>query len=103
MQSRRDFIKTSLAATGGLMLGGISLDAKTIARSKGANGKVRVGIVGFSDRCRSSLIPTFMASADELGFEIVAVSDIWNRRREEGREEPGRKSLISSHACLGGY
>ena len=85
MQSRRDFIKTSLAATGGLMLGGISLDAKTVARSKGANGKVRVGIVGFSDRCRSSLIPTFMASADELGFEIVAVSDIWNRRREEAR------------------
>ena len=37
----------------------------------GANEKIRVGIVGFSDRARHSLIPAFMACADELGFEIV--------------------------------
>ena len=85
MQTRREFIKTSLLTTGGLMLGGFGLDAKANARSIGANDRVRVGIIGFSDRCRSSLIPTFMASAKELGFEIVAVSDIWNRRREEAR------------------
>ena len=86
MQTRREFIKTSLLGTGGLMLGGLSLDAKIHASAEGANDKVKVGIVGFSDRCRSSLIPTFMASAAELGFEIVAVSDIWKRRREEAAE-----------------
>ena len=85
MQTRREFIKTSIIGTGGLMLGSLALDAKIFAGSKGANDKVRVGIIGFSDRCRSSLIPTFMASAEEMGFEIVAVSDIWNRRREEAR------------------
>ena len=85
MQTRREFIKTSVAATGGIMLGALALDAKIYSGSRKANDKVRVGIVGFSDRCRSSLIPTFMASAEEMGFEIVAVSDIWNRRREEAR------------------
>lgn len=83
MTNRREFIKTGLLGTGGLMLGGLGLDAGLYARSRGANDRVRVGIVGFSDRCRSSLIPTFMAHAKELGFEIVAVSDIWKRRREE--------------------
>ena len=85
MQTRREFIKTSMAATGGLMLGGLALDAKIYTRSKQANDTVRVGIIGFSDRGRSSLYPTFMANAEELGFEIVAVSDIWSRRREEAK------------------
>ena len=76
MQTRREFIKTSMAATGGLMLGGLALDAKIYSRSRQANDKVRVGIIGFSDRGRASLYPTFMANAEELGFEIVAVSDI---------------------------
>ena len=83
MQTRRDFIKTSLLGTGGLLLGGLSLDSSIYARSMNANDIVKVGIVGFSDRCRGSLIPAFMAHAQELGFEIVAVSDIWKRRREE--------------------
>jgi predicted dehydrogenase len=85
MQTRREFIKTSMAATGGLMLGGLALDAKIYSRSRQANDKVRVGIIGFSDRGRASLYPTFMANAEELGFEIVAVSDIWSRRREEAK------------------
>ena len=83
MQTRRDFIKTSLLGAGGLMLG---LDAKIYAGSRNANDLIRVGIVGFSDRCRGSLIPCFMAHAKELGFEIVAVSDIWSVRRKEAAE-----------------
>ena len=83
MQSRRDFLKTSLLGAGGLMLG---LDSSIYARSRKANDLIRVGIVGFSDRCRYSLVPAFMAHAKELGFEIVAVSDIWSRRRKEAVE-----------------
>ena len=40
MQTRREFIKTSLIGTGGLMLGGLTLDSKIYARSRGANDKV---------------------------------------------------------------
>ena len=80
---RREFIRTGLLGTGGLMIGGLGLDAKVLKNAKKANDRVRVGIIGFSDRCRNSLIPSFMGHAQELGFEIVAVSDIWKRRREE--------------------
>jgi predicted dehydrogenase len=60
-----------------------SVKHRRILRS---NDKVRVGIVGFSDRARYSLIPAFLWHAKDLNFEIVAISDIWNRRRGEGVE-----------------
>lgn len=78
---RRDFLKTSALAMGGFAMMGTS--PSVFARTKGANDKIRVGIIGFSDRCRHSLIPAFQANAKALGFEIVAVSDIWSLRREE--------------------
>lgn len=80
---RRDFIR--LAATGAAGLGfATSMPASSYARILGANQRVRVGVVGFSDRFRTSLLPALHAHAAELNFDIVAVSDIWNRRREEG-------------------
>jgi predicted dehydrogenase len=45
---------------------------------------VRVGVVGFSDRFRTSLLPAFQSGAKALDFELVGVSDLWSRRREEG-------------------
>ena len=83
MQTRREFLKTGMLSTAGLALAGIGMPAHSFARVLGANDKVRVGVIGFSDRFRSSLLPCFMASAEELNFEIVAVSDIWKLRREE--------------------
>ena len=47
------------------------------------NERVRVGVVGFSDRFRSALAPSFASHSKDLNFEFVAVSDIWSRRREE--------------------
>jgi hypothetical protein len=29
-------------------------------------------------------LPAFKANAKDMNFQIVAVSDIWSRRREEG-------------------
>ncbi len=84
--TRRDFIKTVAAGSAGAVASGIGLGltAKSYARILGANDRVRVGIVGFSNRAKNSLIPCFWDHNQELNFEIVAVSDIWNRRREEG-------------------
>lgn len=81
--TRRDFLKTTAAATAGALLS-TGFTARSYARILGSNDRVRVGIVGFSDRARNSLIPAFAAHSKELNFEITAVSDIWNRRREEG-------------------
>ena len=83
MQTRRDFLKTGMLSTAGLALAGMGVPLRSFARTLGANDRVRVGVIGFSDRFRSSLLPTFMANAKELNFEIVAVSDIWKVRREE--------------------
>jgi len=82
-ESRRTFIKQASIAGAGLMFTS-GLSAKSYKRVIGANDRVRVGVVGFSDRHRSSHIPCFMNHYKELNFEVVAVSDIWSRRREEG-------------------
>jgi predicted dehydrogenase len=50
----------------------------------GANDRVRVALIGAGDRAKQSLVPAFQDHAKELNFEFVAVSDIWNRRRDEG-------------------
>ena len=79
-KTRRAFIKTAAAGAAGIA---ISSRASSYANILGANDRVRIGIVGFSDRCRGSLVPAVMAHAKELNFDIVAVSDIWSRRRDE--------------------
>jgi len=81
--SRRDFIKTLAVGSAGAAVGSM-LTAKSYARVIGANDRVSVGIVGFSDRCRGSLIPPCVKHSKDLNFEITAVSDLWNRRRDEG-------------------
>ena len=77
--SRRTFMRATGAGVAGTA---IASNASSYARILGANERVRVGLVGYSDRCRSALIPAFLSQAKALDFEIVAVSDIWSLRRE---------------------
>ena len=81
--SRRDFIKKASIGAGAVGLAAMGFSAKSYARIIGANDRVQVAIVGFSNRFKSSLFPSFMNHAKELNFEFVGVSDIWNRRRDE--------------------
>jgi predicted dehydrogenase len=83
--SRRDFIKKSALATAGTYMGTMAFGAKSYGNILGANDRVRVGVVGFSDRFRSSLLPAFLNHHKDTNFDMVAVSDIWKRRREEGQ------------------
>ena len=69
--------------TAGLAVAGIGMPMPAFAKVLGSNDRIRVGVIGFSDRFRQSLLPSFMACAEKLNFEIVAVSDIWKLRREE--------------------
>lgn len=80
--SRRSFIKKSAIVAAGTL----AFSAKSYTRIIGANDRVRVGIVGFSDRLKYSLLPAFMNHSKELNFEISGVSDIWKVRREEGAQ-----------------
>jgi predicted dehydrogenase len=83
---RRDFIRHSIKTGAALAIGGMGMPASSYARIIGANDRVRVGVVGFSDRFRSSLFPSFMNHKDELNYDIVAVSDLWKLRREEAKD-----------------
>lgn len=83
--TRRDFIKRTSQAAAGLYLGSLAMSAKSYARIIGANDRVNVGVIGFSDRFKYSLLPSFQHHSKELNFDIVSVSDIWKIRREEGK------------------
>jgi predicted dehydrogenase len=97
--SRRAFIKKSALATSGLLVAKTGFTAASYNRIMGANDRVRVGVVGFSDRHKSTHMPCFMNHYKELNFDVVAVSDIWNRRREEGVAQWKQKMQHDIVAC----
>src|SRR5215207_4153645 len=99
MSSRREFIEQTSKATAAVYLGSIGFSAKSYGRILGANERVRVGVVGFSDRHRSSHMPCFMNHYKELNFDVVAVSDIWNKRREDGAAQWKEKMGHDIVAC----
>lgn len=79
--NRRDFLKMGGAA---LATSAVSWTATSYASIIGANDRVKVGVIGCGDRMKGALIPAFAQNAKDMNFQFVAVSDIWNRRREEG-------------------
>src|SRR5919106_4992130 len=98
-QSRRNFIKQTALASAGVYAGALGFSAKSYGNILGANDRVRVGVAGFSDRHRASHMPCFMNHYKELNFDIVAVSDIWNKRREEGAAQWKEKMGHDIVAC----
>ena len=83
-KNRREFIKSTVKASAGVYIAGMGLSAKSYANIIGANDRVRVGVIGFSDRFRQAHFPCFNNHYKELNFDMVAVSDIWSKRRDEG-------------------
>ena len=79
-KSRREFVKMGAAVAGTVA----TWNATSYAKIVGANDRVRVGVVGCGDRMKQALIPSFQIHAKEMNFEFVAISDLWNKRREDG-------------------
>lgn len=94
-KSRRDFIKTSSAAT----LGAMAFSASSYARIVGANDRVNVGVVGFSDRFKGALLPSFLGHNKELNYDMIAVSDIWKHKRDLGQATLKEKLGHDIKAC----
>ncbi|MDQ6762574.1 MAG: Gfo/Idh/MocA family oxidoreductase [Bacteroidota bacterium] len=97
--SRRHFIKQTTLATAGTILAAKGFSAKSYKNIIGANDRVRLGVIGFSDRFRQSHLPSFMQHYKELNFDIVALSDIWKYRREEGQNYLKDKLAHDITAC----
>jgi predicted dehydrogenase len=84
-KNRRDFLKMGSSVLAGTAVSqAFSSTASSYAAITGANDRVRVALIGAGDRAKGALVPAFQEHAKELNFEFVAVSDIWNRRRDEG-------------------
>jgi predicted dehydrogenase len=98
--SRRDFIKRTTIATTGAYLGALGFSAKSYSNIIGANDRVRVGVVGYSDRFVGSLLPCFLNHYKEMNFDMVAVSDIWKFKREEGQANLKQKLGHDIKACV---
>lgn len=100
MTSRREFIRTTAIAAAGTYLSTLPFTAKSYSRIIGANDRVRVGVVGFSDRFKNSLFPAFTAHHTKMNFEIVALSDLWKLRREEGQAFLEKKLNQKIKVCV---
>jgi len=97
--SRRKFIKQSAIAAAATYAGTMGWSAKSYGNIMGANDRVRVGIVGFSDRFKDALLPSFLNHNKELNFDITAVSDLWNYRRGLGVDHLKSKLGHDITAC----
>jgi predicted dehydrogenase len=98
--SRRRFINQSVKASAALYAASMGFSAKSYANIIGSNDRVRLGVVGYSDRFRQALFPSFLNHNKELNFDIVAVSDIWKLRREEGQAFLKDKLGHDVQACV---
>lgn len=84
--NRREILRTTSLGGLGLLAARTLPTALGQTRAPGANERIRIGIVGFSDRLVSSLLPAFKAVSEPFNCEIVGVSDIWSRRREDSEK-----------------
>ncbi len=85
--TRRDAVKASVAAAAVSAIPSVLKAQAAPALSAGkyyrANETVRVACVGYADRFRSSLLPSFKAAMKDLNFDMVAVADLWKKRLYE--------------------
>ena len=58
--SRREFIRKSAIAGTAVFTGATGFSAQSYRHIFGANDRVRVGVVGFSDRHKDAHIPSFV-------------------------------------------
>lgn len=89
-RNRRDFLKAAGLVTGAAAV--VPWSAKSYAQIAGSNDRVRTAIVGCGDRMKQALVPAFLANCHETNFQFVAVSDIWNMRRDQGADMLTKKT-----------
>jgi len=96
--TRREFIKTTAAATAGLMASG------NFAYGFAANETIRVGLVGCGGRGTGAAKDCFESSS---GVEIVALGDVFadrlNQCKEQLRTALGDRFKVKDEHCFAGF
>ena len=96
MTSRRNFIKTAGFASAGAMI--LPTILPSCVKWKGANDRLLVGSIGVGSRGTDELRSYFLPHDD---FRIVAVSDVFESRRENARKivnDGYSSNLLKKHA-----
>ncbi len=78
--TRRDFLTRVSAA------GALGATARSNARVMGANDRIRVGMIGMGGMGTVHLRAFMQQSEEEKDIEVVAVCDIYTRRKERARD-----------------
>lgn len=97
--TRRKFVAQGAMTMAATLLGPLAMTAASYRRIPGANDRVRLGVVGFSDRFRHAHFPSYLQHYKELNFDITAVSDLWKLRRDEGAGFLARELGHGIRAC----
>lgn len=116
-ETRRSFIKKSAAAAAAAMAAGMAFrHSASAATSEGvepeavpapakpdsAGEKIRIGMIGLGSRGLSNL-RSVLGSAQENNVEVVAVCDLWSKRRDAGldrAELPSDRGFIEYRKVL---
>lgn len=77
LSARRRFLTAT--ATGAIATG---LSAQSYAHSRGANERLRIGIIGCGTRGFGAHLPGVRKHAKEINATVAAVCDVWSRPRE---------------------
>lgn len=80
--TRRDFLRSSLAAGAAMGVLAAGPTARTFARAPGANERLRVGLIGCGVRNTWLMQNWLHPVAKKHNAEVVAVCDIWRQKRE---------------------
>ncbi len=88
---RREFLKVSATGAAGIALLGQS--AKSYAASKGANDKIRIGGIGCGGQGRG-LIGAFTDNSEDWNCEVVAVCDVYDKRKEMAQDRAGGDAKV---------
>ena len=89
--SRRSFIKRSTVAGAGLSLMSYPMMAKSYRRILGANERIHIGMIGIGGMGGHHL-GQLVNTKDEFNHDIIAVCDIWDKRRENAAAKSGGKA-----------
>ena len=90
--SRRTFVSTSAAS--------VVIAAASRNRVLGANNRLRIGIIGCGGLAQGAHIPSLMRMKDSDNVEIVAVSDVYQKRLDQAATTTGAKPIKDYRALL---
>jgi len=85
--SRRNFIRSGAIAAAGISILPESVNILETGKAKGANDRIRIGIIGCGDRGCNAHMEGIYKHLAATNFEIVAVCDPWRIAREQANEK----------------